>query len=82
MRQLVKPYECYLIYGGAAGGGKTYAILMEPLRYINTKGYRAVIFRKNFNQIFASGGIWDESQEMYGDIAGAASMASCLVSNQ
>ena len=25
------------IYGGAAGGGKTYAILMEPLRYINTK---------------------------------------------
>lgn len=62
------------IYGGAAGGGKTYAILMEPLRYINTKGYRAVIFRKNFNQIFASGGIWDESQEMYGDIAGAKSV--------
>ena len=52
------------IYGGAAGGGKTYAILMEPLRYINTKGYRAVIFRKDFNPIFASGGVWDESQEM------------------
>ena len=62
------------IYGGAAGGGKTYAILMEPLRYIYTKGYRGVIFRKNFNQIFASGGIWDESQEMYGDIAGAKSV--------
>lgn len=62
------------IYGGAAGGGKTYAILMEPLRYINTRGYRAVIFRKNFNQIFASGGIWDESQEMYGDIAGSKSV--------
>lgn len=62
------------IYGGAAGGGKTYAILMEPLRYIYTKGYRAVIFRKNFNQIFASGGIWDESQEMYGEIAGAKSV--------
>ena len=62
------------IYGGAAGGGKTYAIPMEPLRYINTRGYRAVIFRKNFNQIFASGGIWDESQEMYGDIAGSKSV--------
>lgn len=32
------------IYGGAAGGGKTYAILMEPLRYKDVKGYRAVIF--------------------------------------
>ena len=62
------------IYGGAAGGGKTYAILMEPLRYIYTKGYRAVIFRKNFNQIFASGGIWDESREMYSDISGAKSV--------
>ena len=31
------------IYGGAAGGGKTYAILMEPLRYINTKGYSGVM---------------------------------------
>lgn len=62
------------VYGGAAGGGKTYALLMEPLRYINTKGYRAVIFRKNFNQIFASGGIWDESQELYGDIAGSKSV--------
>lgn len=62
------------IYGGAAGGGKTFAILMEPLRYIHTKGYRAVIFRKNFNQIFASGGIWDESREIYGDISGAKSV--------
>lgn len=60
------------IYGGAAGGGKTYALLMEPLRYISTRGYRAVIFRKNYTQITASGGLWDESIEMYSDIAGSA----------
>lgn len=59
------------IYGGAAGGGKTYALLMEPLRYIFTKGYRAVIFRKNYTQITASGGLWDESLDMYSDIVGA-----------
>lgn len=59
------------IYGGAAGGGKTYALLMEPLRYIYTKGYRAVIFRKNYTQINASGGLWDESTNMYTGICGA-----------
>ena len=61
------------VYGGAAGGGKTYAILMEPLRYMSTRGYRSVIFRKNYTQITASGGLWDESMEMYSDIAGATS---------
>lgn len=62
------------IYGGAAGGGKTYALLMEPLRHIFTQGYRAVIFRKNYNQITASGGLWDESLKMYSGISGAASL--------
>ena len=41
------------VYGGAAGGGKTYALLMEPLRYMSTRGYRSVIFRKNYTQITA-----------------------------
>jgi conserved hypothetical protein len=59
------------IYGGAAGGGKTYALLMEPLRYIYMKGYRAVVFRKNYTQINTSGGLWDESTNMYLGIYGA-----------
>lgn len=44
---------------------------MEPLRYIYTKGYRAVIFRKSYTQINASGGLWDESTSMYVGIRGA-----------
>lgn len=59
------------IYGGAAGGGKTFAILMDPLRYINVRGYRAVVFRHQYTQITASGGLWDESISMYTGIAGA-----------
>lgn len=55
---------------GAAGGGKTYAILMEPLRYLTVKGYKAVIFRKNYTQVTAAGGLWDTSNELYGDIDG------------
>lgn len=54
-----------VIYGGAAGGGKTYALLMEPLRHINNPKFGAVIFRKNANQIFNEGGLWDSAFEIY-----------------
>ncbi|MCI8418864.1 MAG: phage terminase large subunit [Lachnospiraceae bacterium] len=64
------------IYGGAAGGGKTYALLMEPLRYMNVLGYRAVIYRNQFNQINSSGGLWDESTDMYQGIPGAVGARS------
>lgn len=60
-----------VVYGGAAGGGKTYSLLMEPLRYMNVRGYRAVIFRKNYNQISSAGGLWDESLSLYTGIKGA-----------
>lgn len=48
-----------VIYGGAAGGGKTYAIIMECLRHINNPGFRAVIFRRTTAQLTNSGSIFD-----------------------
>lgn len=59
------------IYGGAAGGGKTYGLLLSALRYKNVKGFGCTIFRKNYNQIFSQGGLWDEAQNMYAGIKGA-----------
>ena len=59
------------IYGGAAGGGKSYGLLLTPLRYKNVPGFGGTIFRKNFNQIFAQGGLWDEASNMYSGIKGA-----------
>ena len=53
------------IYGGAAGGGKTFALLLEPLRHINNKDFGAVIFRKNHNQVFSQGGLWDTAYKIY-----------------
>ena len=60
------------IYGGAAGGGKTYGLLLDPLRHKNTKKYTAVFFRKNSIQIHAEGGLLDESKSMYASIKGAS----------
>jgi hypothetical protein len=35
-----------VVFGGAAFGGKTYALEIEPLRHIDKKRFGAVIFRK------------------------------------
>lgn len=59
------------IYGGAAGGGKTWALLLEPLRHANNPGFGAVFFRRSTVQIRNEGGLWDESAKIYPD-AGAS----------
>lgn len=56
------------IYGGAAGGGKSYALLLEPLRHIHNRDFRAVIFRRNSTQVRNKGGLWDESLRLYGGL--------------
>lgn len=53
------------IYGGSAGGGKTYALLLEPLWHHDLKYFNGVIFRKNANQVRNPGGLWDDSQTLY-----------------
>ena len=63
------------IYGGAAGGGKSYAILLEPLRHINNSKFSAVIFRKTNPQILNPGGLWSESFEIYGKLNAVPKMS-------
>jgi len=54
------------IYGGAAGGGKTFGELLEAIRHIDNKQFGAVIFRRESSQITNEGGPWDTAQEIYG----------------
>ncbi|BEV00087.1 phage terminase large subunit [Novosphingobium olei] len=53
------------IYGGAAGGGKTWALLLEDLRHIHNPGFGSVTFRRSTVQIRNEGGLWDESANLY-----------------
>lgn len=52
-------------YGGAAGGGKTYALLLEQLRHKNNPEFGSVIFRRVSGQLFNEGGLWDNALTMY-----------------
>jgi predicted phage terminase large subunit-like protein len=57
------------IYGGAAGGGKSHALLMEPLRHamINPQ-FAAVLFRRTLADAKKPGGTWDQMLRMYGPL--------------
>ncbi len=53
-------YEC--LYGGAAGGGKSDALLIEALRQVDIPNYRGLILRKTFPQLEA---LISRSYELY-----------------
>lgn len=54
-----------VIYGGAAGGGKTFAILLEAARHTDNPDFGAVIFRRESVQITNEGGLWDTAMGLY-----------------
>ena len=49
---------------GAAGGGKTYALLLEECRNSDNPRFNSVIFRRNNTQIFTNGGLWDSAMSL------------------
>ena len=50
------------LYGGAAGGGKTDALLAEALRQIEIPNYRGILFRDTTKQLE---GMVSRSEELY-----------------
>lgn len=54
-----------IIYGGAAGGGKSFGLLLDSLRHFNNPDFGAIIFRRTSVQVRNQGGLWDESMKIY-----------------
>jgi predicted phage terminase large subunit-like protein len=57
-----------VIYGGAAGGGKTFSLLLESLRHTGNPEFGAVLFRRTTPQITNEGGMWDASAKIYSPV--------------
>lgn len=51
------------LYGGAAGGGKSDALLMGGLQYVDVPGYHAVIVRDSFAAMSESGALIHRARE-------------------
>lgn len=51
------------LYGGAAGGGKSDALLMGSLQYADVPGYNAIIFRRTFKELALPEAIMARSME-------------------
>lgn len=65
-----------VVYGGARGGGKSWALLLDALRYINNPRFTSVIFRRTFPQVSAQGGLWDKSCEIFPLVGAIANKSS------
>src|SRR3954464_6249161 len=54
------------IFGGAAGSGKSYALLLEAMRYPSRRpGFDSVMFRRNTTDLRKPGGLWSESEKLF-----------------
>jgi predicted phage terminase large subunit-like protein len=70
--QFLKSSADIVIYGGAAGGGKTIGILMEAARHLHRPGFKAVLFRRTYPEIRNPGGLWDSAGMIFPLIGGEA----------
>lgn len=53
------------IGGGSAGAGKSFVMVLDPLRFVQNPKFGAVIFRRTRPEITNEGGLWDETKRLY-----------------
>ena len=61
--QFLASAEREVFYGGARGGGKSYAMLVDPLRYCTKQNHRALLIRKTMPELRD---MITHSQRLYG----------------
>ncbi|USK72670.1 phage terminase large subunit [Peribacillus asahii] len=49
------------LYGGAAGGGKSDALLMAALQYVHVPNYAAILFRRTYKDLSLPGALMDRA---------------------
>lgn len=53
------------IYGGEAGGGKSFALLLDPLYDKDNSKFGGVIFRRTSPQLTGAGSLWEDAGDLY-----------------
>lgn len=55
----------FTVFGGAAGGGKSFGLTLGAARHVRRPGYRSICFRRTAPEILAPGGLWDTAKAIY-----------------
>ena len=58
------------IFGGAAGSGKSFSVLLWIASLVDLPRYSAVVFRRTSTELTGGGSIWEESQTMFRNLGG------------
>ena len=53
------------MFGGAAGGGKSEALLRGATEYIDVPGYSALLLRRTFKELAKSGALMDRAHDWF-----------------
>lgn len=52
-----------ILFGGAAGGGKSIALLMAALMYVHMPNYRALLMRRTYQDLILPGALMDVAEQ-------------------
>ena len=58
-KAFLRTYSLEALFGGSAGGGKSSALLMSALQYVDIPNYSAIIFRRTYADLALPGAIMD-----------------------
>jgi len=59
-----------LLYGGAAGGGKSDSLIMEASKYVQYGDYKALLMRRKFTELSKADGLMDRAHKWYPSLGG------------
>ena len=66
-----------VLFGGAAGGGKSSALIMAALQYVDVPNYSAILFRRTYADLALPGALMDRFRDWvasYDDVHWNANM--------
>lgn len=59
----LKSMDKEVMFGGAAGGGKSSALIMAALQYVDVPGYSAILFRRTYADLALPGALMDRFRD-------------------